>query len=394
MDDGSDMTANTSPGEELEPDVLEMLLSSVRKFVDQRIIPSEAEVDETDEIPPRLVQEMRDLGLFGLTIPRAYGGLGLDMTAEVQVAFELGRAAPAFRSTIGTNNGIGSLALVLAGTDEQRQRYLPRMAAGELIGSFALTEPDAGSDAKSLRTAAVRDGRHYVLNGQKRFITNAPVAGVFTVMARTGGPGADGISTFLVEAGTPGLRLGKPDVKMGQHGSKTCDVYFDDCRVPVSALIGAEGEGFKIAMKVLDRGRPAHRSGLRRRRRAPDRRGVAYASQRIQFGRKIADFQLIQAMLADSQTEAYAGRAMVLDAAGRRDARENIAMVASCCKYFCSEMVGRIADRAVQIHGGYGYMAEYAVERLYRDVRLFRLYEGTSQIQQLIIARAMLTASA
>jgi acyl-CoA dehydrogenase len=315
------------------------------------------------------------------------------MREEALVAFELGQTSPAFRSLIGTNNGIGSQGIVIDGTEDQRRRYLPRLARGEIIGSFALTEAESGSDAASLRSSAKRDGDHYVLNGAKRFITNAPEAGLFTVMARTdpAEPGAHGISAFLVEAGTPGLVLGKPDRKMGQQGAHTCDVIFDDCRVPATQLLGGrEGQGFKTAMKVLDRGR-LHISavcvGVAERL---IRDSLAYAATRKQFGQAIAEFQLVQAMLADSRTEAYAARCMVLDAATRRDAGENVTTEAACCKLFASEMVGRVADRAVQIHGGAGYMADYGIERFYRDVRLFRIYEGTSQIQQLVIARNML----
>jgi acyl-CoA dehydrogenase len=315
------------------------------------------------------------------------------MSEEVLVAFELGETSPAFRSMLGTNNGIGSQGIVLDGSEEQKRKYLPKLASGEIVGSFALTEPDSGSDAASLRTTAIRDGEHYVVNGTKRYITNAPEAGLFTLMARTdpGSKGAAGISCFLVEADTPGIKLGPLDRKMGQRGAHTCDVVFEDCRVPASQLLGgAEGQGFKTAMKVLDRGRlhiAAVCVGVSERL---IRDALAYAMERKQFGKPIAEFQLVQAMLADSRTESYAARAMVMDAARRRDRGENVSMLASCCKLFASEMVGRVADRAVQVHGGAGYISDYAVERFYRDVRLFRLYEGTSQIQQLVIARAMM----
>ena len=378
----------------LDAETLTLLLDAVRRFVTERLVPAEAHLAETGRIEPDIVEGMRELGLFGVSIPQEYGGLGLNMEEEVLIAMELGRTSPAFRSLAGTNIGIGSQAIVLAGTDEQRKNYLPRLASGELIGSFALTEPDAGSDALSLRTSARRDGEHYVLNGTKRFITNAPIAGLYTVMARTGeGRGAGAISCFLVEAGTPGITLGKPDRKMGQAGSLTCDIVFDDCRVPASALLGGEeGNGFRTAMRVLDKGRlhiAAVCVGMAERLIAES---VRYATERKQFGQPIADFQLIQAMIADSQTEAYAARTMVLDAARKRDRGEPTTLEASCCKLFATEMVGRVADRAVQIHGGSGYIAEYAVERFYRDVRLFRLYEGTSQIQQLVIARETIKA--
>ncbi|MBU6291583.1 MAG: acyl-CoA dehydrogenase family protein [Burkholderiales bacterium] len=379
-----------------DPQILKMLTDSVARFVRTKLVPAEPTVAETDEIPATLINDMRELGLFGLAIPEEFGGLGLSMEEEVLVAFELAWTSPAFRSLIGTNNGIGSQGIIIDGTAAQKEKYLPRLASGELIASFALTEPDSGSDAASLRTSAVRDGEFYLLNGTKRYITNAPEAGVFTVMARTNPEikGAAGISAFLVEAGTPGLTLGKCDIKMGQKGAHTCDVIFENCRVPADNLIGGkEGVGFKTAMKVLDKGRlhiAAVCVGVAERMLSD---ALAYAMERKQFGKPIADFQLIQAMLADSKAEIYAARSMVMDAARRRDDGEDISTEASCCKLFASEMCGRVADRAVQIHGGAGYISDYAVERFYRDVRLFRIYEGTSQIQQLLIARNMVRAA-
>lgn len=379
-----------------DPQTLELLIDSVKRFVRSKLVPAEPILADTDEIPPALVDDMRELGLFGMCIPEQYGGLGLTMEEEVLVAFELSWTSPAFRSLIGTNNGIGSQGIIIDGTAAQKEKYLPRLASGELIASFALTEPDSGSDAASLRTSAVRDGEFYLLNGTKRYITNAPEAGIFTVMARTNPEikGAAGISAFLVEAGTPGLTLGKRDIKMGQKGAHTCDVIFENCRVPVDNLIGGkEGVGFKTAMKVLDKGRlhiAAVCVGVAERMLSD---ALAYAMERKQFGKPIADFQLIQAMLADSKAEIYAARSMVMDAARRRDDGEDISTEASCCKLFASEMCGRVADRAVQIHGGAGYISDYAAERFYRDVRLFRIYEGTTQIQQLLIARNMIKAA-
>ena len=376
-----------------DPDTLAALLDSIGRFVRERLVPNEALVDDTDAIPEAIVAEMKTLGLFGLSIPIEYGGIGLTMEEEVRVAFELGRTSPAFRSLIGTNNGIGSQGIVIDGTSEQKARYLPRLASGELIGSFALTEPGSGSDAASLATTAVRDGEHYVLDGTKRYITNAPEAGIFTIMARTDATdrGAHGISAFIVERGTSGLSLGKPDRKMGQRGAHTCDVILDRCRVPATQLIGGkEGVGFKTAMRVLDKGR-LHIAAVcvsAAERMLGD--ALSYALERKQFGQPIAEFQLVQAMLADSKAEIYAARSMVLDAARRRDDGADVGTEAACAKLFASEMCGRVADRAVQIHGGAGYIADYAIERFYRDVRLFRLYEGTSQIQQLVIARNMI----
>jgi acyl-CoA dehydrogenase len=376
-----------------DSETLGLLLQNLNRFVRERLVPNERVVAERDAIPEDIVAEMKALGLFGLCIPEEYGGLGLTMEEEVRVAFELGRTSPAFRSIFGTNNGIGSQGIVIDGTPEQKALWLPRLARGEIIGSFALTEPGSGSDAASLSTAAVRDGDHYILNGTKRYITNAPEASIYTVMARTDRERRDasGISAFVVERGTPGLSLGRIDQKMGQKGAHTCDVIFENCRVPASNLIGGrEGVGFKTAMKVLDKGR-LHIAAVcvaSAERMLDD--ALAYALERKQFGQPIAEFQLIQAMLADSQTEIYAARCMVLDAACKRDEGADVTMESSCAKLFASEMCGRVADRAVQIHGGAGYVSDYAIERFYRDVRLFRIYEGTSQIQQLIIARNML----
>jgi acyl-CoA dehydrogenase len=376
-----------------DPESFNILLGAIERFVRERLIPREAEVAETDIIPDDILQDMRGMGLFGLTIPEEYGGLGLTMEEEVLVSMALCRASPVFRSIAGTNNGIGSQGIVIDGTEAQKKQYLPRLASGELIGSFALTEPGAGSDAGSLTTAARRDGGHYVLNGAKRYITNAPQAGVFTVMARTDPKSRDaaGVSAFIVERSTPGLNVGKPDRKMGQRGAHTADVVFDNARVPAANLIGGkEGMGFKTAMKVLDKARLNIAAvSVGAAQRLLDE-ALDYALDRKQFGQPIAEFQLVQAMLADSQAELYAARSMTLDAARKRDSGQSITLEAACCKLFASEMVGRVADRAVQIHGGAGYMQEYAVERLYRDVRLFRLFEGTSQIQQLVIARNLM----
>ena len=373
--------------------ILDQLLETVIRFVSQELIPTEAQVAEQNDIPTELVAKMAELGLFGLSIPTSYGGLGLTMEEECLVALELGRASPAFRTVVGTNIGIGSQGLIMDGRPDQKDYWLPRLASGDVISSFALTEPDAGSDAGSIRTSAVRDGDYYRLNGTKRFITNADKAGLFTVMARTDpdSQGSRGVSAFLVPAQTPGLTIGIPEKKMGQHGTHVCDVVLNDAEIPASALLGTEeGKGFITAMKVLERGR-LHISavcvGIADRLIDESTR---YAAQRKQFGQAIGEFQLVQGMLADMKTEWYAGRSMVIDAARKKDLDVTVATESSCCKYFCSEMVGRVADRAVQIFGGAGYIADYGIERFYRDVRIFRLYEGTSQIQQLIIARNML----
>lgn len=376
----------------LDPETFDALIGTVRRFVAERLRPLEAQVAEGDEVPAEIVREMREMGLFGLSIPEEFGGLGLTMSEEVRVALEFGRTTPAFRSVFGTNVGIGSQGLVIAGSDDQKSEWLPKIASGEIVTSFALTEPGAGSDSASVQTRAVRDGEVYRLTGTKRFITNADKASLFTVMARTGGEGAHGVSAFLVPADLPGLSIGKPERKMGQQGAHVCDVNFDDVGVPAANRLGAEGEGFRIAMRVLDRGRlhiAAVCVGIAERLIADS---VAYATERRQFGRNLADFQLIQALIADGKTETMAARALVLDTARLKDEGESITLEAAAAKYFASEAVGRVADRAVQIFGGAGYIADYGIERLYRDVRLFRIYEGTSQIQQLVIARETIKA--
>lgn len=376
----------------LDAETRQQLLDSISRFVRERLRPLEDKVAEDDAVPAEIIQEMRELGLFGLAIPEEFGGLGLSMEDECLTMFEMGKTSPAFRSVFGTNVGIGSQGIVMFGTDEQKSEWLPGLASGDIIASFALTEPEAGSDAGSVRTTAVRDGDDYVINGTKRYITNANKANVFTLMARTNPDvkGAKGVSSFIVPSDLPGISLGAPEKKMGQQGAHICDVNFDNVRVPARLRLGDEGMGFINAMQILERGR-LHISavcvGVAERLIADC---VAYAAERKQFGQPIGEFQLVQGMLADSKTEAYAGRCMVMDAARRRDAGEEIGTEASCSKYFCSEMVGRVADRAVQIYGGAGYIADYGIERLYRDVRIFRLYEGTSQIQQVVIARNML----
>lgn len=377
----------------LDIETRNQLIDTIRRFVRERLVPLEHEVAENDEVPAAIVEEMRELGLFGLSIPESHGGLGLNMEEEVLVAQELGWTSPAFRSVVGTNIGIGSQGLIMDGREDQKDYWLPKLATGETIASFCLTEPSAGSDSAAVKTQAIKDGDHYIFNGTKRFITNANKAGALTVMARTNPDikGAGGISAFFVPTDIPGISIGKPEKKMGQQGAHICDVIFEDARVPADCLIGEqEGKGFYTAMKVLDRGRLHISSVCVGVAKRLIHEMTQYAAEREQFGQAIGEFQLVQAMLADSKTEAYAAECMVMDAAKKRDAGENVSTEGSCCKYYASEMVGRVADRAVQVFGGAGYVADYGIERFYRDVRIFRLYEGTSQVQQLIIARAML----
>ncbi|HEX3778771.1 MAG TPA: acyl-CoA dehydrogenase family protein [Pseudonocardiaceae bacterium] len=371
------------------------ILTAVRTFVRERVIPLETTIEDTDEVPVEIREACKAMGLYGFAIPEEFGGIGLTMVQEVELAFELGYTTPALRSLFGTNNGIAGHVLLEGGTADQRKSWLPRLASGEVTASFALTEPDAGSDPSSLTTRAVRDGEDWLLTGAKRYITNAPLADVFMVFARTNPDAAParGISTFLVPADSPGLSLGPKDHKMGQRGAWTCDVHLDEVRVPAANLVGGQDgldRGFGTAMRCLAHGR-LHIAALcvGMAQRLVDEQ-VRFAREREQGGHLIAAYQLIQGLVADSVTDLYAGRAMVRAAAVTFDAGTDTTIGPSTAKYFCSEMVGRVADRAVQIHGGAGYMREVAVERFYRDARLFRIYEGTSQIQQIIIARGVL----
>jgi acyl-CoA dehydrogenase len=379
----------------VDADDLQQVLDTVRTFVRQRVVPLEARIDEEDEIPPEVRDSAKAMGLYGFAIPTAYSGLGLGMEEECRLVFELGYTTPAFRSLFGSNNGIAGHVLMEGGSEEQRTQWLPKLASGDVVASFALTEPEAGSDPAGLTTAARRDGDSWVLNGAKRYITNAPVADLFMVFARTGtlDERAAGISTFLVPAGAPGLTVGPRDKKMGQAGAWTADVVLDDVRVGGDALVGGEaglGAGWSTAMRCLAHGR-IHIAALcvGMADRLVDET-VGYARERRQSGRPIGTFQLVQGLVADSVTDLQAGRALVLDAARAFDRRADRRVAPSVAKYFCSEMVGRVADRAVQVHGGAGYMRGTAVERFYRDARLFRIYEGTSQIQQVVIARGVL----
>lgn len=363
---------------------------TVRSFVRERVVPLEERIDREDEVPDEIRHAAKEMGLYGFAIPVGDGGLGLGMEEECRLVFELGYTTPAFRSLFGSNNGIAGHVLMEGATDAQRERWLPLLAAGEVVAAFALTEPEAGSDPSGLSTTARQEDDGWVLDGSKRYITNAPVADVFMVFARTGGPGSAGISTFMVPAGTPGLTVGPRDKKMGQGGAWTADVLLDGVRVGAEALVGGEdglGRGWSTAMRCLAHGR-IHIAALcvGMAERLVDET-VEYARTRRQSGHPIGAFQLVQAMVADSVTDLHAGRALVLDAARAFDGGTDRRVAPSVAKYFCSEMVGRVADRAVQVHGGAGYMRGMAVERLYRDARLFRIYEGTSQIQQLIIAR-------
>jgi acyl-CoA dehydrogenase len=369
------------------------LIELLRDFIRHEVMPAEAGIDEADEIPARLIAQAKEMGLYGYALPTEFGGLGLSVRQQVLLTIELGYTSPSFRSLFGTNNGIAGQVLVMGGTDEQRKQWLPRLASGEVVASFALTEPDAGSDPSSLVTSAVADGDGWVIDGLKRYITNAPAADVFMVFARTDpeAPRGKGIGVFIVPSGLPGVSVAAKDHKMGQAGAWTSDVSFSGVQVPGEALVGgAAAAGYSTAMRSLAHGRLVIAGMCVGVAQRLIDESVSYARERTQGGHKIGEYQLIQAMLADSQTEYLAARALVLDAAERYEAGTDRRLAPSAAKYFASEAVGRIADRAVQIHGGSGYIRGIPVERLYRDVRLFRIYEGTSQIQQLVIAREML----
>jgi acyl-CoA dehydrogenase len=382
-----------------DPEGFARLLAEVRRFVREECVPIEAEVDRDDVIPEPLVERMRSLGLFGHSIPEAYGGAGLTSEELSLVNIEVSQCATAFRARFGGNTGIASESLVVDGTEEQKRLYLPQLASGQLTGCFAITEPEAGSDATAQKTRAVRDGDDYVITGRKCFITNAPLANLFTVFARTDeqAKGARGITAFLIQRGAPGLSTPEAYRKMGQHGSPVGEVVLEGVRVPASAIVGGpamEGQGFRTAMRALNKQR-INLAGLciGPAIRLVDEM-VARAAKRHQFGQPIAEFQLVQQMIAQSNTEVHAARALLLETARKRDDGQDVTMEASMCKLFASEMCGRVADRAVQVFGGQGYINDNVAERFYRDVRLFRLYEGTSQIHLINIARRTMAMAA
>jgi acyl-CoA dehydrogenase len=385
------------PNSVVVDDDFQQILAQTRQFVRTAVIPREQEILATDRVPDDLRNQAKDMGLFGYAIPQEWGGLGLDITQDVELAMELGYTSLALRSMFGTNNGIAGQVLVGFGTDEQKATWLESLASGK-VASFALTEPGAGSNPAGLRTKAIRDGAEgdWVITGEKRFITNAPVADLFVVFARTrpaddAGPG---IAVFLVPADSAGVEVGTKDAKMGQEGAWTADVRFTDVRVPAGALVGgSEDIGYRAAMTSLARGR-IHIAALAvgAAQRALDE-SVSYAATATQGGTPIGNFQLVQAMLADQQTGVMAGRALVRDAARLWLTEQDRRIAPSAAKVFCTEMAGKVADLAVQIHGGSGYMREVPVERIYRDVRLLRLYEGTSEIQRLIIGSNLVKAA-
>ena len=382
----------TNPG--VDNDAFEQFITQIKRYVRERLVPAEDATVALDRVPDDIAAEMRDMGLFGVTIPEAFGGSGFNIAQYTHFIQELSWALPAFRSLISMNVGMTSSAIAGSGTQAQKNYWLPKLASGEMVACFALSEPDSGSDAAALTTQAVLDGDSYILNGTKRYISNAPIAHMGMIMARTSKenlPKNAHVSAFLIPFDTPGLTVGKPDKKMGQSGSQIADVILENVRVPKSALLGGvEGQGFNAAMGSINTGRlSVAAASVGYAKRMLDY-ALTYASERKAFGTTISNFQLIQAMLADSQTEIYAAEAMLKDASRRADLGENIIVDAASAKLFASEMCGRVADRVVQIFGGAGYLQEYLAERFYRDCRIYRIYEGTSQILQLAIAKRIL----
>lgn len=375
----------------------DIYLDGIRRLVRDKLIPAEPRLEGEETLPEDLTELLRQAGLFGISIPTRHGGLGLTMEQQVRVMFEVTRASSVFRARFSTTIGLGSQPILYNGTDAQRAEWLPRMASGEVTAAFCLTEPEAGSDAGGLRTRAVRDGDHYVLNGSKRYITNARQAQVLIVMARSDAASRDaaGISAFIVPIGTQGVRCGPADRKMGQDGSATSEVFFEDARIPAVNLIGGrEGGGFKTAMRGINHARLHVAVTCVGQAQRLMEEALFHAMNRRQFGQPLAEFQLVQAKLADMRSEVQAARSMILetarafDAAG--EAQGPIIADIACCKLFASEMVGRVADQAVQIHGGAGWMRGTVVEQFYRDVRLFRIFEGASDVQRLLIAKDMI----
>lgn len=374
------------------PESIQMMRDTVRRFVKNELEPIAQQVEEEEKIPEPIVQKMRELGFFGLSIPEEYGGMGLGTLGECALNEEFGRVNSCFRSRFGTNNGIGSQGILIDGTPEQKEKYLPRIASGEWTAAFALTEPNAGSDAANIQTKAEKKGDVYLLNGLKHFITNGDIADVVTVMAvtdKTKGP--RGVTAFIVEKTFPGYSVGKVDRKMGIHGNNTSEIVFEDCQVPAGNIIGLqEGKGFSTAMKVLEKGRITISSVCIGTAQYCLDASVAYSKQRVQFGKPISANQAIQWMLADMAISIYTARQIVTHTAWCRDQKQRVTQQAAMCKVYCTEMVNRVADSALQIHGGMGYMKESPIERIYRDMRLYRIFEGTSEVQRMVIARELL----
>jgi acyl-CoA dehydrogenase len=374
------------------PENLRLMRDTARRFVRNELEPISQKVEEEEKIPESVVQKMREMGFFGMSIPEEYGGMGLGTLGECVMNEEFGRVNSSFRSRFGTNNGIGSQGILIDGTPEQKEKYLPRIASGEWTAAFALTEPNAGSDAANIQTKAEKKGDVYLLNGLKHFITNGDIADVVTVMAvtdKTKGP--RGVTAFIVEKTFPGYSVGKIDKKMGIHGNNTSEIVFEDCQVPVKNIIGLEeGRGFVTAMKVLEKGRITIAAVCVGTAQYCLDTSIAHSKQRVQFGKPICANQAIQWMLADMAISIYTARQIVYHAAWCRDQKQRVTQQAAMVKVYCTEMVNRVVDSALQIHGGMGYMKESPIERIYRDMRLYRIFEGTSEVQRMVIARELL----
>ena len=374
------------------PENLRLMRDTVSRFVKNELEPISQKVEEEEKVPESIVQKMRDLGFFGLSIPEEYGGMGLGTLAECVLNEEFGRVNSCFRSRFGTNNGIGSQGILIDGTPEQKEKYLPRIASGEWTAAFALTEPNAGSDAANIQTKAEKKGDIYLLNGLKHFITNGDIADVVTVMAvtdKTKGP--RGVTAFIVEKTFPGYSVGKIDKKMGIRGNNTSEIVFEDCQVPAENIIGLqEGRGFSTAMKVLEKGRITIAAVCVGTAQYCLDVSIEHSKQRVQFGKPISANQAIQWMLADMAISIYTARQIIYHTAWCRDQKQKVTLQAAMCKVYCTEMVNRVADSALQIHGGMGYMKESPIERIYRDMRLYRIFEGTSEVQRMVIARELL----
>ena len=374
------------------PENLRLMRDSARRFVKNELEPISQKVEEEEKIPESVVQKMREMGFFGMSIPEEYGGMGLGTLGECVMNEEFGRVNSSFRSRFGTNNGIGCQGILIDGTPEQKEKYLPRIASGEWTAAFALTEPNAGSDAANIQTKAEKKGDVYLLNGLKHFITNGDIADVVTVMAvtdKTKGP--RGVTAFIVEKTFPGYSVGKIDKKMGIHGNNTSEIVFEDCQVPVKNIIGLEeGRGFVTAMKVLEKGRITIAAVCVGTAQYCLDTSIAYSKQRVQFGKPICTNQAIQWMLADMAISIYTARQIVYHAAWCRDQKQRVTQQAAMVKVYCTEMVNRVVDSALQVHGGMGYMKESPIERIYRDMRLYRIFEGTSEVQRMVIARELL----
>ena len=377
----------------MDPEVFAQFIEQLGRYVRERMVPAEKEIIDTDEIPADILAEMREMGLFGLTMPEEFGGAGMNVSQYGQTIRTIAYAMPAFRSIMSINVGMVCSALKNGGTEAQKAEWLPRLAAGE-IASFGLTEPGSGSDSAGMQTMAVKSGNGWVLNGTKRYITNAPHAKIALILARTSKealPKNAHVSAFLMPMDTPGVSVGKRDKKMGQAGSTIADIIMEDVHLPAEALLGLEeGKGFVTAMQSLDNGRISVGSAATGYARRALDSALRYANERKAFGEPIANFQLIQQMLADSEIEIYAAECMLEDVARRADAGENVLRKAAAFKVFATEMCGRVVDRVVQVYGGAGYLAEYDAERFFRDSRIYRIYEGTTQILQLQIAKHML----